>query len=263
MRFVAVDWSGAKNTSAQRRAIWMAEVIDGEFRRIRPGFTRASIVDELVELREQDPRVIVGLDFGFSFPRRALQVLGENEAPAVWQLASEQAEDWMDGSSIRDYPLRDLMMSDEVLRETEDELRADGFAPRSTIDLRARTGNVGRQSVRGFPALRALRNAGFSIWPFDEPEGEVALEIYPRSLRRYLTERDEPKPDRKATCRALQADPRVPFWTSELARGDDNAFDAIVSVLVLSRYYLQKELYALGDPYAQEGKIWLPDIRAT
>lgn len=255
--YVGVDWSGAQSPSTQRRTIWMAEIRDGAFRRVRPGFTRDEATAELIRLHGRADSVVVGLDFGFSFPAAALDRLKVRSAPELWQRAAEHGERWMDGTGLGDYPLEDLMDTATALRRTETELAAP-VTPRSTIDLRVRTGNVGRQTVRGLPSLQALRTAGFAVWPFDAASDAVALEVYPRVLRRHVVDADRRDPDRKTVCMALDRRDDVPYWAAQLARSEDNAFDAIVAALALAQHYSAGDLPSRGDPYATEGRIWLP-----
>lgn len=111
---VAVDWSGALDTAAQKRTIWLAEVAEAQFQRVRPGFTRASVVADLIRLREATPSLLVGLDFGFSFPEHALERLGIDSAPGLWQLVADddRGERWIaavDAGDRTSYPLWNIM----------------------------------------------------------------------------------------------------------------------------------------------------------
>jgi hypothetical protein len=66
MRVIAVDWSGAKRHA--RRKIWLAEVAADQLVDLRNGWTRESLTEHLIAKADRDPRMIVGLDFAFSFP---------------------------------------------------------------------------------------------------------------------------------------------------------------------------------------------------
>ncbi|MFN2469443.1 MAG: hypothetical protein ABR583_00295 [Gaiellaceae bacterium] len=105
--------------------------------------------------------------------------------------------------------------------------------------------------------LADLADAGFAIWPFDDPGWPLALEIYPRlfapdvvksrhrSRRDYLAQRF---PDQRENLR-------------ERAAGSQDAFDAAVSALAMARHLAELEaLPRLGprDPARIEGAIWAP-----
>jgi hypothetical protein len=62
---IAVDWSGAKQAPAQRRAIWMTVVQHGRVVESAGGRTRDEVVDAL--LRASAP-LVAGLDFSFAAP---------------------------------------------------------------------------------------------------------------------------------------------------------------------------------------------------
>ena len=66
MRFIAVDWSGKRSRAEE--SIWTAEVRAGRLTDLRNGLGRAEVVERLIGLAERDPRIVVGVDFGFSFP---------------------------------------------------------------------------------------------------------------------------------------------------------------------------------------------------
>lgn len=119
------------------------------------------------------------------------------------------------------------------------------------------TGNVGRQSLRGFPCLHRLREARFKIWPFDPLEPPAVIEVYPRALRTFVgdLEGDVARGD---VVRVLGDDPGVPHWTVELAVGDPNAFDSIVPAIVMDRF-LARSQHVVDEVHRREGKIWLPN----
>jgi hypothetical protein len=139
------------------------------------------------------------------------------------------------------------------LRETEAGAPA---TPKSVFQIGG-AGAVGTGSLRGMPHLADLADAGFAIWPFDDPRAPMAVEIYPRALtgpvlksrhrarREYLARRF---PDQDAVMR-------------ERAAGSEDAFDAAVSALVMARH--REELAALppvppGSRLRLEGAIWTP-----
>jgi hypothetical protein len=63
VRVVAVDWSG--RASGEQRAIWLAEVRDGELTRLEAGRTRDEVAEHVVALAADDPDLVVGFDSPF------------------------------------------------------------------------------------------------------------------------------------------------------------------------------------------------------
>jgi hypothetical protein len=131
-----------------------------------------------------------------------------------------------------------------------------GVRPKSTFQIGG-AGSVGTGSVRGWPALIRLREAGFAIWPFDLPASPpVAVEIYPRLFT-------GPVVKSSASARADLLDARYPALPPRLrdhAVASEDAFDAAVSALAMSRH--EDELRALpqvdDDMGRREGRVWTP-----
>jgi hypothetical protein len=106
--------------------------------------------------------------------------------------------------------------------------------------------------------LLRLREAGFSIWPFDTPRLPLVLEIYPRRLT-------EPKVN-KSRHRARLDHLRTRFPEQdpvllERAAGSEDAFDAAVSALVMAEHLTgPQDLPVFGDgaPELIEGAVWAP-----
>src|SRR5262249_7214369 len=119
-------------------------------------------------------------------------------------------------------------------RACEARLRAAGFPAKSIFQL-VGNGQVGAGSVRGMPFLRELRNAGFSIWPFDPPSERTVVGIYPSLLRKL-----EPELDGNS--------------------GNRHCNDAIVSARVMWKHRDSfARLTAATDPITCiEGGVWTP-----
>jgi len=113
---------------------------------------------------------------------------------------------------------------------------------------------VGTGSIRGMPILKTLREAGFSIWPFDPPGWPKVVEIYPRALTGPVNKssRDE----RKKYLRAQFPELSKPFVTT--ASSCDDASDAAVSALVMHKRIddLANLSQATDRCELLEGKIW-------
>src|SRR5579864_2028450 len=75
-RVVAVDWSGDQGPG-QRRKIWAGiwTASTGKVA-LESGRSRVELVEWLVEMAEETPRMVVGFDFSFSYPAWFLRELG-------------------------------------------------------------------------------------------------------------------------------------------------------------------------------------------
>ena len=91
--YVAIDWSGALMRAEKK--IWLAEVVDGQLRRLECGRDRAAIGDLLIEEADRDAETIVGLDFAFSMPAWFLRECGAASASALWHRVAEDGEAWL------------------------------------------------------------------------------------------------------------------------------------------------------------------------
>ena len=136
------------------------------------------------------------------------------------------------------------------------DLAAAGAGPAKSVFQIGGAGAVGTGSVRGMAQLAKLSAAGFAVWPFDDDDGirPVIVEIYPRRLtgpvnksswsarREYLITNHSDQPE----------------LMLERAAGSEDAFDAAVSAIVMSRHRDQlARLPAVADPTARlEGRIW-------
>ena len=71
---IAVDWSGKAKGPAE--SLWRVEVRDGKLIELRNGLGRGELIAKLLELGEAEPRMVIGLDFAFSFPAWWFQIGG-------------------------------------------------------------------------------------------------------------------------------------------------------------------------------------------
>lgn len=255
-RVVAVDWSGAKKGATGK--IWLAEVAEGRLQRLESGRGRSELVEHLIEAAQDDPRLVVGLDFAFSFPEWFLDEHGAASAPEVWDVVARSGEDWLDECPPPFWgrpgcPKPDLPSH---FRRTEREAQAvAGAQPKSVFQVGG-AGAVGTGSLRGMPHLDRLTDAGFSVWPFHEPGWPRVVEIYPRLLTGAVV-----KSDPRARAAYLEGGfPEIPPRFRSVAAASEDALDAAVSAVVMARHL--DEIEALGRPddpvVRKEGAIWTP-----
>lgn len=267
-RVVAVDWSGRAGRAATK-SIWLAEVRDGSVLRLENGRSREDIGTHLVELADEDPDLVVGLDFSFSLPAWFLVERGFTSAVDLWHVPDEEREGWLrcEAPPFWGLPGRPRPELPEHLRRTEARLSVGGIRPKSTFQVSG-AGSVGAGSVRGFPVLASLRSRGFSIWPFDDATAPAVVEMWPRLLTGPVVK--SRRDTRTEYLSPVLRDPdhldaALPDWARRRAEESDDAFDALVSAIVMARHADQlRALRRRGDRMTQlEGAIWTPEARSS
>lgn len=253
MRVIAVDWSGDFRDA--HRSMWLAEVRDGELSRLENGRSRAELVSHLISLTTDDPELIVGLDFAFSAPSWFLlqQELG---APQLWALAASRSERWLKDCLPPFWGRPGTKRPDliEHFRMT-DKMSINGISPKSVFQIGG-AGAVGTGSLRGWPFLHELKNAGFTVWPFESGPPPVVLEIYPRLLTGQVVKSSPTAREEYLRSRYPQLAPAK----FALASSTEDAFDAAVSALVMANHVKAlTNLPVVTDPVLRlEGVIWSP-----
>jgi hypothetical protein len=232
MTVIGVDWSGAKGERAHP-GIWISAQRGDTLVVDRGGWSRTEAVDFI---RAQAPPVVAGFDFSFGIPAWFARELGCRTIEDVWAAAARDGEQWL-APTPPFWRTRCELAPERRFRRCEERLHALGFRPKSVFQL-VGNGQVGAGSVRGMPHLVRLRDAGFTIWPFDDASDRLAVEIYPTLLRRRFPEHD----------------------ASDAPRTD--ARDARASARVMqTRADELTSLAATPDPIARiEGGVWLPTI---
>jgi hypothetical protein len=235
----------------------------GTIVRLECGRSRAEIVAHLIECARLEPRLVVGLDFAFSFPRWFLAARNIASARAGWELAAREGEHWLAhcprpfwGRPGVRRPKLDAEHSE--WRATEGEsVRVRGIGPKSVFQVGG-AGSVGTGSLRGMPHLIALQDAGFSIWPFDAPRLPMVVEIYPRYLTGAVNKSS--RVARALYIQAHHAGERREI--QDLAGSSEDAFDAAVSASVMMRARNEIARLDRGGHRAVdeqlEGRIWMP-----
>jgi hypothetical protein len=273
LRLVAIDWSGARDARTQRRTIWIADWQDGRVA-LEDGRTREQVCEWLLEQAALTPRMVVGLDFAFSFPAWFLRQNDCGNAADLWRLVGDgHGEEWLRechapfwGRASKPSPgdhrqpeWRGFRKTDLLPRDRRPGDRLNytgGIHPKSPFQIGG-AGAVGTGSIRGMPVLQKLRNSSFHIWPFDPTGFPVALEIYPRLFT---------GPVKKSVAAARAAYIEGPTYAAlpavvvQHARDSEDAFDALVSVLGMAGSAKQ---FALLKPATDpatllEGAIWRP-----
>jgi len=254
MECIAVDWSGARTGAAAR--IWVARALDGILTDlVAPGSRDA--VQALLRTRRADPApCLVGLDFAFGLPGWYGASRGWRDVRDTWRAARDDGESWLADCTPpfwgrpgkgRPHPVAD------GLRVTDARL-GGRHQPKSVFQIGG-AGAVGTGSVRGMPMLLALRAAGWSVWPLDVAGPHTLVEIYPRYFTGPVIKRSAPaRRDHLAHLETVLA----PAHRAAM-EGSEDAFDAGLSAIAMSRLAAHAPSFAVGDPCAaQEGWIWAP-----
>jgi hypothetical protein len=205
-RVAAVDWSGDQSAGGQKRKIWAGvwtvdpthgdkAAVNGApgVVELETGRTREELVAWLIELARETPRMVVGVDFCFSYPAWFVAEHGARTAVEFWKIVMERGEAWLgrecedarfwgrtgtgrDGKvpgefagagRERMFRLADLAckVRGKILDPVE-AAKVKGIAPKSPFQIGG-AGAVGTGTLRGIPMLERLREGGFRVWPFD------------------------------------------------------------------------------------------------
>jgi len=265
-RFIAVDWSGDRTSSGQRKKIWIADWHSGRVS-LQSGMNRQKTTEYLAEAAGESKHLVVGLDFAFSFPAWFVNERASRDAEEFWRVVKSEGETWLSephphfwgkskGSCC---PPGHHQLDGLGFRVTERALlrnRGKGLQPKSAFKIGG-AGSVGTGSVRGIPYLLDLKRAGFSVWPFDSPLLPLAVEIYPRLFTGNTVT------SQGSARGAHLAHPRyrdIPEEIRANAQNSEDAFDALCSVVGMKEHGEEfANLAQETDPTLKlEGRIWCP-----
>jgi hypothetical protein len=256
MRIVAVDWSGKLKRAEE--FLWLAEVRGRRLVDLWNGLSRRALVARLIEMAREDARMVVGLDFAFSFPRWWCVERGWSTGREIWSAVQAEEEGllaacapplWGRPGRPNPHPKARLF------RRTDLE---DGVGSAKSVFQIGGAGAVGTGSIRGMPHLLTLAENGFTVWPFEPGGLPAVVEIYPRALTGRVNKGRWA--DRHAFL--LKRFPEQPQDLIERAAGSEDAFDAAVSALVMAASL--ETLPSLSDDvYRIEGKIWRPRLACS
>jgi hypothetical protein len=292
-RIVAVDWSGRVDAAGQRRHIWAGVWSAGKVT-LEAGRTREELVEWLIAMAHETPRMVVSLDCCFSFPAWFLVEHGCATVFEFWgKVADGHGERWLAreckeverdvrfwgaphkrpeefcGENLH----RMLRLTDVDNKVTpklagEDPLRAakvKGITPKSPFQIGG-SGSVGTGSLRAIPFLLRMLEAGFRVWPFESARLDGAkpqpllVEMYTRLLTGAVK-----KSNPEARKQYLAAGRYKGLTRGVLAKAlaSEDAFDALVSCMEMVRW--QKEFAKLkatrDSVLCLEGITWRPGIR--
>jgi hypothetical protein len=246
-RFIAIDWSGARLPSAQRRALVRC-VVEGRGRAPRVtalawGFDRPEIVAWLAERAEDGVRTLVGLDFPFAYAQPFLDHLGAPDFAALLRYMASVAMPaeiethiercgswWAQCGARQDHRTRRLVERLPATWRAESPLRAlsDGFVgPRQ----------VGKAVITGLAAIAALRTRApaVRVWPFESPADAslVLAEIWPRLALAGVVKSDAAARRRYVRGLARQGIQLRPNHR-RFAEASDHAIDALAAGLEMA-----------------------------
>ena len=263
---VAIDWSGAESKAAQRRGIRAAvcDVATGDVE-LEPGRLRSEVEAWLAGLGRA--RVVVGLDFSFSYPAWFLRELGCDSAAALWARVAVEGERWLRaphphfwGRRKGSGPAAGHRAPHWLgYRACERAASHGKRLPLSSFQIGG-AGAVGTGTLRGMPMLARLRQAGWSVWPFDPPRLPLLVEIYPRALTGPVVKSDPA--ERARYLRQARFHGIANSVRAEAAASED-AFDALVSALVMREHAqgFVRLPQAADELTRLEGAIWQPSAR--
>ncbi len=292
-RVVGIDWSGRVDAAGQRRHIWAGVWTDGVVR-LESGRTREEIAEWLIKLAKETPRMVIGFDFCFSFPAWFVRdEHGCDYAPDFWKrvVGEGHGERWLTRSELdkrfwgkphkrpaefSGKHIHRMLCATDIdcklvahIPEAERQARVKGITPKSAFQIGG-SGSVGTASLRGFPTLLRLREAGFRIWPFDATKlaakspQPLVVEMYTRlntgavkksnaaARAAYLLKKRREQPEYAALSRTVM----------QRARASEDAFDALVSTVVMAeRRATFATLPKPRDPlHGIEGWTWAPEV---
>ncbi|MBZ5533385.1 MAG: hypothetical protein LAO20_18305 [Acidobacteriia bacterium] len=257
LEYIAVDWSGA--AVGAHKTIWLARCVGNTLVELENGLSRERVADRLVEHARRNPNIVLGLDFAFSMPIWFIREHNISCCDELWDFVASNGENWLRSCQPPFWgrPGRHRPELPEHYRWTEKEVGSvKGINAKSVFQIFG-AGAVGTGSLRGMPFLSKLRREGFSIWPFDSSCLPCAIEIYPRLLTGPVKKNDQG--EREKYLRESLPDLNLAF--REKASRSDDAFDAAVSALVMSKHLVNPLLqlrHSTDERILLEGRIWQP-----
>ena len=274
VRFIAIDWSGARLPAAQRRAIVCCVVEGHRVTALESGRDRQEIVAWLADHGRAAGPTLVGLDFPFAYAAPFLDHLrvpdfaallariGSLEGlPDTRQCADAfitRCGQWWARWSQREDRRRTRRQVERVaaMRGAESPLRA---LPQGSGYRFVGPRQVGKAAITGIAALAALkaRIPGVRVWPFEDPAGAslVLAEIWPRLALAGVVKSD--RGARRRHVRALgHCGVQLRPEHGRSAVASDHAVDALAAAVAMaSGRWPVLERSALPPAAVREGWI--------
>jgi hypothetical protein len=297
-RVVAVDWSGRMDAAGQRRHIWAGVWTNGKVT-LEAGRTREELIDWLIAMARETPRMVVGIDCCFSFPAWFLAEHGCATVFDFWQhVAAGHGERWLAREceevqrddrfwgkphkrpaqfcgeglhrSMRLTDMDNKFAPHLLATDPERAAKVRGITPKSPFQIGG-SGSVGTGSLRAMPFLLKLRGAGFRVWPFEDAALDarrpqpLLVEMYTRLLTGAVAKSNPAARKNYLAARRKEDTAYARLSRSVMAKalGSEDAFDALVCAMEMVRWQDDfAELRATKDAVLRlEGITWRPGVQ--
>lgn len=194
-RYIGIDYSGAQTPTSSLKGlrVYMVDRASPPAEVQPPPsprkyWTRREIAEWLVERLSEEPRALVGIDHGFSFPIRYFE---KHRLLHDWKAFLDDFQQHWPTDNDHNYVdfVRDGLCGNGAARcgnrrwRRLTEMRAGSAKSVFHFDVQ---GSVAKSTHSGLPWLRYLRqhlSGRVHFWPFDSwsipPRGSVIAEVYP------------------------------------------------------------------------------------
>lgn len=278
--FIAIDWSGDKNTYQKGIKVALLEKKSKSPKIVLPPnslkyWSRSLIIDFLIK-KCLKKKYLIGIDFAFAYPYDDIKNYFPNikNSPTspkkLWDLIefyNKDEKNFYGGNTWHIEHLSELYNSPVKIgknfssRRRITEIYAKNICAPSTTFNCVGPGAVGTGSLAGMRVLKTL-NKKFKIWPFDDiidHNKSIIVEIFPTLYFRNFNF----KPDKKLgytiekinsclkcyKCSAVSKD-------LKMYGPDQDEADAIVSVAALKYFSNKTEYWNVPNTAKNEGWIY-------
>jgi hypothetical protein len=276
-RWVAIDWSGARLPSAQRRAIARCVIEGNEGDRrvtlLEAGCDRRETVTWVAARAAEEGPTLVGLDFPFAYAIPFLDHIGApdfsallarmaplDDAPAGPALGEafigRCGRWWTRWGRRRDARTRRRVERLPATRGAESPLRA---LPHGRGHRFVGPRQVGKATITGLAAIAAVkaRVPTARVWPFEDPADAslVLVEIWPRLALPGVV-KSVPAARRRHVRALGQHAVRIGSAERRIAAASDHGIDALAAAVAMaSEQWRLPDRRTLPPEAAREGWI--------